>query len=386
MTRSRLSRAVLALPAALSLALGGALLAAAPASAAPGDPVLITSPQDATTDVERVLTVTGTGSDGATVILTDAADAPLGQPVVVAQGGAWSAPVTFAPDAPANQSITATQFEDPLTTDAFTEDSVTFTLADAVPVDPEELVVTSPADGDAVDSRRVEFVGTATPGAAVSASVDGLALGQATADENGDYVFEAVFPIGLVPENEVTVNVTAVNPDGTSATPVDIQLVLPAPIAAPVITEPAAGSTVAGGGAVTFRGTGVAGETLAIISVPDQATATANPDIDPLSLIVSTVVAEDGSFAVSTTLPLGTYTAVAVHTETPFDPVESLALSLPSNEVTFTLVAAAAPAGAELANTGPTSVGLVGPAAALLLGGLLLTMAARRRGARLVTA
>jgi len=277
---------------------------------------------------------------------------------------------------------------DPLNAQATTTtDQVSFTLAAPVPVVPEPLDVTSPTSGTTTDSRIVEFVGTATPGAEVAANVDGAPFGGITADSNGDFVFEAEFPIGI--GEDITVNVTAVNPDGTSATPVDIELTLPAPLASPVITSPTTGSTIAGGGAVTFRGTGIAGQTVALVILPDQATIAANPNIDPLSLFPSAVVATDGSFVINATLPLGTYTAVAVHTDTPFDPLTSQALSLPSNEVTFTLAAApaaAGPRGTELADTGATSTGMVGPAAGLLLVGLLLVAASRRRAARVVTA
>jgi len=385
MTRTRLSRAVLAVPAALSLALGGALLAAAPASAAPGDPLVITSPQNGATTDSRIVEFTGTGSDGAGIALSnDGGTTVLGTPTTVAPGGAWTISVTFPDDAATAQTVVATQAIADTTPPTITTVPVTFNLPPAAPVAPEPIVLDSPAEGAQIDSRFVDFVGTATPGATLFVSIGDDVFGSDFADADGNFDFQGLFPFEV--GDDVTVVVSAEDADGNAlGDPITRSFSLLAPIAAPVITSPTTGSTITGG-TVTFRGTGSAGDTAVVIISPDEATVAANPGLDITALLPYAVVAEDGTFVITTTLPVGTYTAVAILNETPITSADSEVLSLPSNEVTFTLVAAAAPAGTELANTGPTSTGLVGPAAALLLGGLLLTVAARRRGARTVIA
>jgi len=375
MTRLRLTRAVLAVTAALALALSGALLAVAPASAAPGDAVLFTSPPSGATDVPRAVAIEGTGSDGATVRLTDVNNAPLGSTATVRQGGVWSILVIFPDDAPAQQMVYVTQNDGAITTILKT----TFTLADPAPVTPEPLVVTSPQPNTQTESRFVEFTGTAAPGAVITAGVDGALVSQGVADANGAFTFGAFFRLTENAE-DVVVTLTTANPDGTASDPVELPITLPAAIAAPVITSPVAGGSVVAG-AVTIRGTGIAGVEVFVGVVPDETTLAANPDLDAATLFQSTVVAPDGTFQLTFQLPLGSYAVDAVHIDgfVQGDGTIPVLLSFASEPIEFQAVAAAAPAGTELANTGPTSTGLVGPGAALVVIGLLLVTAARRR-------
>lgn len=248
-----------------------------------------------------------------------------------------------------------------------------------LPVVPTPFVLVSPATGDDIPSRFVDFEGTAPAGATITATVNGEdGFGSIFADDDGTFAFQGYFPFQL--GNDVTVVLTATQTDGTQLTPETVTLSLLEPVAPPVITSPATGSTITGG-TVTFVGTGIPGNTVVVTIGPDAATIDRifdNDDFDFAALVPSTVVAPDGTWTVSTTLPLGGYTAAALHTETPIDSPDSEVISLPSNEVALTLVAAAIRP-AQLAATGAVTTGFAAPAALVILAGLGMVVMSRRR-------
>ena len=374
MTRPLTWKRLLAVPAALTLALGGAVLTAAPATAAPLDPVTITAPVDGTVSAVRTVAVSGTGSDGDVVTVSAESDAFSPVDVIVPAGGIWNTSVTFPDTAAAAQTIVADQIA---ADDTATTDSVAVIIpAPVVPVVP--FLVTSPADGADIPSRLVEFEGTAPAGATITVTVNGEeGFGSVFAEDDGTFAFPGFFPFEL--GTDVTVVVNATDTEGNELTPETLQLSLLEPIAAPVITSPASGAVITGG-TVTFSGTGIAGNTVVVIVAPDEATATAilaNPDFDITALVPTVVVGADGRWTVSTTLPLGGYTAAALHTETPITDVDSEVLSLPSNEVAFSLVAPVVRR--QLAATGPVSGGFAAPGALVILAGLGMVIASRRR-------
>lgn len=146
-------RRALAVPAVLSLALGGALLAAAPASAAPEDLTIVSpGPGDVTTS--RTVVFSGTGTDGSTVDVLDADGVALpGTTSVVVDGGEWETTATYADDATVEQ----TAYVEQTTADAPDgADSVTFEL----PAVEADFEITSPADNAVLTSRTVVFLGT----------------------------------------------------------------------------------------------------------------------------------------------------------------------------------------------------------------------------------
>jgi len=372
MFRTRLSRAVLAVPATLSLALGGALLATAPASAAVGDPVVITSPTDGETVTSRNIYVTGTGSDGETITVSTGEGIVYGS-TPVAVGGAWSLQVTFTDDSAPQQRILVSQSTNNTPADG---GEVSITLPP--PPDPDGVTVAFPEDGTTNLPRFSMIQGAAVEGASIVASVGDVVVAEGVADASG-YNLDAYFP----PEvgDDVELSVTAENPDGSVPEPVVLQLTLLEAVDAPVLTAPSASQSVAAG-QVTFRGTGTPGLDVLLVIVPDAATISAGVALSEEQSAPFGEVAADGSITITTTLPAGRYGAVALLTNDLRRGTEYTQRSLPSNAVDFTVVPAAAgasPAAPELAATGATSTGLVGPAAALLLGGLVLLVASRRR-------
>lgn len=383
MTRTLSWKRLLAVPATLALALGGALLTAAPATAAPGDDLVVTSPAATSTQTSTTFAVTGTASDGATITITDDGGVTVGSAVAV-PGGAFTATVTLVDAVTTPQTLVVAQV--PVAGDpAPVVTEVTLVVNLDLPVVPTPFALVSPADGADIPSRFVDFEGTAPAGATVTATVNGEeGFGSVFAADDGTFAFQGYFPFEL--GNDVTVVVTATQTDGTALTPETVTLSLLEPVAPPVITSPPSGSVITGG-TVTFSGTGIAGNTVVVTVGPDAATSALifdDDDFDFAALVPSTVVAPNGTWTVSTTLPLGGYTAAALHTETPIDSVDSEVISLPSNEVPFTLVAAAiAPAAtggrAELAATGAVTSGFATPAALVILAGLGMLVMSRRR-------
>ncbi len=165
-----------AVPVAIEVVVANALTITGPDT----DPITVAGP-----DVERDVTVTGTGQPGATVTATLAgAD---DQETTVGADGTWS--VTF-PDLGVDvHQIAVTQtlagtVSDPRTSDPV-ERTVTIAAADAVTItEPEADVVLLVPDGDA--TRDVVVSGAAEPGAPVTVRLGDDEL-TTTADAEGDW-------------------------------------------------------------------------------------------------------------------------------------------------------------------------------------------------------
>jgi len=372
MPRPRITRLALAVPTALLLALGGALLAAAPASAAVGDPVVITSPVDGSTLSSRNVNVTGTGSDGETITVSTGEGVVYGS-TPVASGGAWSLQVTFTDDAAPEQRILVSQ-----STDATTADGGEVSITLPPPPAPNAVTVAFPDDGATNVPRFSMIQGGAVEGASIVATVGDVVVAEGVAG-GGGYNLNAYFPPEVGDEVELTV--AAENPDGTVPEPVTLQLALLEAVDAPVLTAPSAGQSVTAG-EVTFRGTGTPGLDVLLLIRPDAATIASGVALTENQAAPFGEVAADGSITITATLPAGRYQAAALLTNDLRRGTEYTQRSLRSNvlEVTVSPAAAAAtPAAPELADTGAVSATLAGPAAALLLGGLVLLVLSRRR-------
>jgi len=486
-------RRALAVPAALSLALGGVLLTSTAASAAVGNLVVTAPAVNSTTD-SRTVTVTGTAAAGANIrVFTDASrTTELGRTVTDRQSGAFNVQLTpYAVTAPTTQSIYVTGdigfsgFEDPVTrafnlpiakyitidtpaagpvdsrtftvTGTATQGStvivsgagrelgrqnlgnantysipVTFTDADAVaqtlsvngivggsgidpvtrditlpavvaPAPAKTLVLDAPAQGTTTDSRTVTFTGTAPAGSTVIVNADdadGAELGRANlgngttfsievAYTEDDDVAQTVFVSGFVGgsgfDNTVTRNfnlpaVTAVPP------------VTPTVLAPPVITSPIPDQVIVGSD-VVISGTGTPGTNIGYVVFPkDQAPESSAPFEEAIA-DESIVVDAAGNW--TTTLrnvKAGSFTVVAFAFTVDADGALT-GISGDSNAVDFSVVAATAVAAAVtpvrtpsgLAYTGSDDQGLaLGRGAALTLAGAGLAFAARRR-AKLAT-
>lgn len=362
MPLTRSWRGALAAPAAVLLALGGVMFAAAPASAATDD-----------TAVAADFAITAE-SDGSADDLAPA-DAPL--PTDPNTPVDPSAPVD--PATPADPALPA----DP-TTPADPADP-------SNPADPTPaaaIKVTSPTEGATVTSRTVTYTGTAPVGSTITASTDYPILGEeieltlpVVVDAAGN--FSLIVPFAPATENPVTVTFAGAQADGTALDPVVVSIDLPDPVAAPVITAPTSAAIV--GPTVTFSGTGIPGNAILLTIVPtDEPSLNALATVDPLSLAAPIVVQPDGTWTGTYTLALGNFAVTATHVSNATTVADLEILSLPSAPVTFSLVApiittASSSSSHLLAETGPAQAGFLAPAALALLGVGAFLLVARRR-------
>jgi hypothetical protein len=390
-----------------ALALAAGLLGAAPANAVvvPTTAFVVTSPAAGEAVTSRSVQFSGTGTPAAAVGVTSLDGVSLyGTPAIVDVAGNWSLTVDFAANAETTQSLLVSQVID-LTTPP-TSVPVTFTLPSA-PTEPEAtIVLTDPGSLEILTSRTVTFAGSAPAGTEISiANANGSATTSTVADDLNAFVVDLVFSDEAPIAQEVTVSGLL---DGVALTPVTVVLILPPlPLPAPVITAPAAGSTVTGG-TVVISGTGEAGATVALIYAP---TADLASGADIASLESAAIAGEAGDIVVtgegtwSTTLTLApnAYSFFAAQTQL-LGSEGNVALSGRSERRDFTLIAqAVAPATPtvpartptvpvrtpavptgnvrELAVSGVDDTGLAGGIAGLLLalGSAALVVARRRQ-------
>lgn len=380
----RLFAAPAAIVLALALALAGAVVVAGPANAAPVT-LVVTAPLAGATVTSRTFDVTGTGTDGGVVGVTDGT-AILGTTTVgLVSPGVWSVTVTFPETAATAQTLTVAQLDpSDLADPAAGTVTLAITLPAAVAADPAgPIVVDVPVDGSTLTSRTVDFAGSAPVGSFVTASLLGQVVTSTTIAAGGAFAFTLPFPFAL--GDTVTVTFAGTDAAGVALVPVDVSFDLPAPVAAPVITAPVTGSTTTGT-SVTFSGTGIVGDNIALVILPaDAATTTALAALDPAAFTAPITVGAAGTWSVTYSLVLGSFTATALHTSAAVGDAAPEALSGSSNSVAFVLAAPVVTTvvrPAELAATGATTDALVGPGALLLGAGLLLVLAARRRAAR----
>jgi hypothetical protein len=369
----------------------------------------VTAPLGGTTVATRDVLFEGTGSDGSTVSIVDATATVLAEDVLVVDG-AWSTTVTFAADAPVDQTVTITQTTGEVTDG---EETITIELPAAVEVpgpgdgDNAEFEITSPEEGADVDSFVVTISGTGTSGSTVEL-LDGATDAPLPVDGpivvvDGEWTATVTYPDDAFYIQDVYATQTT---EGEISGEYYTYFFLPFEMFdAPTITSPAQDETVVGD-QVTFTGTGEPGTSVLLFIIPtalleeleesleeelatadSRAVAAAEPS-DPEDPIL---VAEDGTWTVTLALEPDDYTAAAILID---DPESGFPVSEPSAEVSFSLVAAVAVDGPGagdgdgdgegLAVTGSESTGFLGLAAALLLAGAVL-MVANRRIARVET-
>ncbi|GAB2974069.1 LPXTG cell wall anchor domain-containing protein [Frigoribacterium salinisoli] len=438
MTTRHTWRRALAVPAALSLALGGALFGATAASAAPGD-LQVTSPAQGQVFDTLDIDVVGTAPEGTVVSVFDEPFGLVAQETVDATG-TFSTPLSFAPESAPDQTlvITSTLAGATVVDETITRDFV----IPGVPVDPTvEFDVTEPAPGTPLESRTVTFSGTGTDDSTVTATdADDAVLADPAIVTDGVWTLEVVFaedaPVGqTVTFTQLTdgvesgvVEVTLELPAATPApapepepTPQPEPIPAPEPVTAPatpVITAPVQDETVVGD-RVTFQGTGTPGSDIGLFAVPtadlaeleaqvEEALAALEPQLgtfaqpspqpEPVDPTDRIVVGDDGTWSVTLEQVPGEYTVVAfaalfedgtiVTDPTTGLPVVS-GLSTPVEYSLVTAVVPAAttpvavvPADSALAYTGSETSGVaLGLAGALTLAGVVLTLVARRRRA-----
>jgi LPXTG-motif cell wall-anchored protein len=196
-TKSPSWRKLLAVPVALTLALGGALLGAGAANAAP-DTLVVTSPAATSTAASRTVVFEGTGTTGASVnVLSADSGARLIGPLSVSASGNWSGSYTFADTAAATQNLRVTQV---LGGSGAGERTLTLALPVSV------ITVNSPANGATVDSRNPVFTGTAPIGSTITATVNGAEVSRTNLGNSSTFSLAVPFAAGDRSTQTVTIS------------------------------------------------------------------------------------------------------------------------------------------------------------------------------------
>jgi hypothetical protein len=254
-------RRAVAVPALLTLALGGALLSTTAAQAAVGN-LVVSNPAAASTEADRSVTVDGTAVAGANIrVFADSTTTTLlASTTTDRTTGAFSATIEYADDAPVNQSIYVTGdvgtsgFSDPVTR--------AFNLPAAVtPV--ENFSVTSPELDEQLASRTVTFSGTGNSGSSIvleDTNGNPLPDSNSVAVVDGQWSIQYTYP-ETADRNQI-VHVTQIM-GGVDTGNITAAFVLPQGQTL-VIETPAEGTTTATR-TVTFSGTGNSGSTVNVL-------------------------------------------------------------------------------------------------------------------------
>jgi len=276
-------------------------------------PPVITTPTDGATTSETP-TIAGTGIPGATVTVTEGGTT-VGTALVAADGS-W----TLVPPTPlsvGDHTIIATQ----ALADAASGPSneVTFTVEDLTA--PAAPVITAPADGSTTNDSTPSVTGRAEPGSTVTVTDgDGLVLGSAVADANGDWAFDSV----ALADGTYTITATATDAAGNVSPADSVRFTVDTSVEPPLVTEPADGGTITDR-TPTISGTGEPGATVEV-TIDGQVVGTA-------------VIGDDGtwSLAVDDALACGAHTLRATQrarqvTSAPSEPIDFTVECEPAGE------------------------------------------------------
>ncbi|MET4050821.1 hypothetical protein ABID81_000154 [Frigoribacterium sp. PvP054] len=250
-------RRAVAVPAVLTLALGGALLSSTAAQAAPGN-LVITSPTDGGPTTSRTVVVTGSVTPGAIVTFsTSDGGTELTRTTSDRNTGAFTATLpTYPDDAVREQSV----FVDGLV--SFSGFDEPKTLSFVLPI-AKYLTLASPVQGSTTDSRTVTFTGTATEGSTVTVSNASGELGRQNLGNASTYSITVPYDDAATQAQTVTVGGIL---GGSGFVPITRDFTIPAlPAATKTVTveSPLQGSTT-DSRSVTFTGTAPVGSTVTI--------------------------------------------------------------------------------------------------------------------------
>ena len=252
-------RRAVAVPAVLTLALGGALLSTTAAQAVDSD-LVVTSPTAGSTTESRLVTVAGTAIADANVIIKDTNDAGEILARTTTNGaGAFSTTIQYADDADVAQTIYVDGEKgfsgfDPTVTRSFN-------LPAIAPA--EAFSVTAPTAGQQLGSRDVTFSGTGISGSTVNvldSNGDRLPGTSAVVVVDGQWSLDYTYPETVDRNQTVRVN-EVTGGAGTGNT--TVAFVLPQGQTL-VVETPAEGTTTATR-TVTFSGTGTSGSTVNVL-------------------------------------------------------------------------------------------------------------------------
>jgi MYXO-CTERM domain-containing protein len=257
----------------------------------PGEAMLtIDSPADGAT-VDAMVTVSGTADAGATVeVFVDGTS--VGTTTADANG-AWSLDVTLEEGM---HAITASSDNGAMA------GPVTVTVEGEM--NDNMVAISSPADGETLDSTTFTVSGTATPGLEVTLLLDGMEVGTATADENGDWSIEVSTDNG---DHTLEATVTDASSGEVSVTVDDGEE--PGMLAVS-LDSPSEGEVVSA--TPTFAGTATAGATVdVLVDGVSVGTTTADDNGDWTLTLGEDAALEAGMHAVEVNASLGEDSASA---------------------------------------------------------------------------
>ncbi|SDT12986.1 Ig-like domain-containing protein [Microlunatus soli] len=287
-------------------------------STAPQAPV-ITGPADGAVTNADPVAVTGTGEPGAIVEIT--VDGEVVGSTQVNDDGNWS----FTPSEPlgdGEHTIGATQTDAAGNTSP-AADPVTITVDTTAPAAP---VISSPADGAALNDATPTITGTGEPGATVEVFVDGASIGTVIVGDDGGWSITVPDDQPLTGGDHV-ITAGQTDPAG-NASPVSdpVTVTIDSDVAPPGIESPADGSST-NDSTPAITGIGEPGATVTVTS-GDTVLGTATVDGDGNWSLTPDALAD------------GTYTITATQTDAAQNASEA------SDPVTFTVdtAAPAAPA------------------------------------------
>jgi len=171
---------------------------------------VVETPADGAVINDRTPTYTGTGVPGAIIELTVDGDVVGGTDIVVDADGNWTfTPTTPLDDGPHTVSAIQTLNGTPSVRSARND-----FVVDAIPGAPDAPVITAPADGSTTNDNTPTVRGTGEPGATVTVEIDGVEVGEATVDGDGNWSLPLTDPLD---DGEHTI--TATRPTGRATPP-----------------------------------------------------------------------------------------------------------------------------------------------------------------------
>jgi hypothetical protein len=285
----------IAVPAVLTLSLGGALLAVVPANAAPADLTVTTNSLSSS----RVLTVAGKATPNDSIELLD----PTGGFAVPRSTVPASGDYSFTYTIPANVTLPATyKVTQVITANLGFDGSVDVPVA--APVS-NALTLGTPVAGSTTASRTVTFSGTAPDGSVVKVldstnTVIGSSDGSITGTSYS-------FPVTFAADAPVAQTVTVTSVAGGRGADNTVVRSFDLPAAAPVssntltLTSPAEGSTTASR-TVTFTGTAPATSIVTILDGSGKEIGRSNGSIDGTTFSIPVTYSATASVAQKVTV------------------------------------------------------------------------------------
>jgi hypothetical protein len=246
---------------------------------APVAPVVVTAPAEGSTVTSKRPVFEGTGDEGATIVVRGSSRTVATTTVV---DGKWSVPADFDLNPNGYRLLVVQEPVRGVPTDPVV---LTFTVDYAVaPVAP--VVVTSPAEGSTVTSKRPVFEGTGDEGATIVVRGSSRTVATTTVVD-GKWSAPADFDLS---DNGYRLLVVQEPTQGVPTLPVVLSFtVRHAAVAPVVVTAPTEGSTVTSKRPV-FEGTGAEG---------------ARIEVKGSSRTVATTTVEDGTWSVPADFDLG---------------------------------------------------------------------------------